>query len=193
MSEDSGAPKKKRGRPKGSKNKTTEEKAKEVEFDTPLGETKPKPAAEAPAPEKKEEKPVEKAEAKPEEEKKEETAVEKKEEESEKPKPKEYTPEEIEEIAKRVETYSDQTPPYKPTHMLSPDFEGTSNYEVGIKLVRDETEQKLQKLQGREDEYPEQIRQAKEDLKTLDYLYENFNIGMNVFRTAKGGREKLRE
>jgi colicin import membrane protein len=36
------------------------------------------------------------------------------------------------------------------------------------------------------------INRAEEDLKTLDYLYENYNIGMNVFRTAKVGRDKLR-
>jgi colicin import membrane protein len=39
----------------------------------------------------------------------------------------------------------------------------------------------------------QEIHLAEEDLKTLDYLYENFNLGMNVFRTAKGGRSKLRE
>lgn len=183
MSEDAVEPKKKRGRPKGSKSKTSKKTPKKVEFDAPLGETKPKPATEEPAVEKKEETSVEKAE---------ETSPEKK-EEPEKPKPKEYTPEEIEAIAKKVETYSDETPPYKPTHILTPNFEGKSNYEAGIDLVRKETEKKLQKLKNQSDEYPEQIRLAKEDLKTLDNLYENFNIGMNVFRTAKGGRQKLRE
>jgi len=36
-------------------------------------------------------------------------------------------------------------------------------------------------------------KRVEEDLKTLDYLYQNYYIGMNVFRTAKGGREKIRE
>ena len=122
----------------------------------------------------------------------EETAVETKEEE-EKPKPKEYTPEEIEEIAKKVETYSDQTPAYDPQHILSPEYEGNSNYEEGIKLKREETEQLLAQLKADPKVNPQKLRQAEEDLKTLDYLYQNFHIGMNVFRTAKGGRDKLRE
>ena len=121
-----------------------------------------------------------------------ETAVEVKEEE-EKPKPKEYTPEEIEEIAKRVETYSDQTPAYDPKHVLSPEYSGNSNYEEGIKLKREETEQLLAQLRSDTNANPQKLRQAEEDLKTLDYLYQNFHIGMNVFRTAKGGRDKLRE
>lgn len=118
------------------------------------------------------------------------TAVEKKEE---KPTPREYTKEEIEEIAKRVETYSNQTPDYNPEHILSPEYHGTSNYEEGIKIVRQEIEQKLEKLKQDPENNQKQIQQAEEDLKTLDHLYENFHIGMNVFRTAHGGREKLRE
>ena len=97
-----------------------------------------------------------------------------------------YTNEEIAEIAKRVETFSDQTPAYNPQHILSPEYQGTSNYEEGIRLVRQETEDRLATLQSDPDASPQQLRQAEEDLKTLDHLYENFNIGMNVFRTAHG-------
>lgn len=86
-----------------------------------------------------------------------------------------------------------QVPVYKPTHVLSPEFEGTSNYEVGISELAKEKMAKLENLRRDPEASPEQIRQAEEDLKTLDYLYENFHIGMNVFRTAKGGRDKLRE
>ena len=61
-----------------------------------------------------------------------------------------------------------------------------------IKLcrIRDEIEEKLAKLQSDPDASQQEIHQAEEDLKTIDYLYENFNLGMNVFRTAKGGRDK---
>ena len=111
-------PKKKRGRPKGSKSKKTEES----KVKTPKEESKvEEPKTEAP--------------------KEETTDIEKK-EEPEKPKQKEYTPEEIEEIAKRVETPSDVTPPYNPEYVLSPEFKGTSNYEVGIETVKEEKEQK---------------------------------------------------
>lgn len=113
--------------------------------------------------------------------------------EPEKPKPKEYTPEEIEEIAKRVETFTNETPEYNPKHILSPEYSGTSNYEQGINVVRKETEEKLARLRKDPDSSEQQIRQAEEDLKTLDHLYENYHLGMNVFRTAHGGREKLRE
>lgn len=109
------------------------------------------------------------------------------------PKPKEYTPEEIAEIAKKVETPSDQIPPYKPEYILSPEYGGTSNYENGIKEIRGEAERRLSALKNNPDATPQQIAKAEVDLKKLDHLYENFNIGMNVFRTAKGGRDKLRE
>jgi len=96
-------------------------------------------------------------------------------------------------ISKQVEIPTDQTPAYKPEHMLSPEFAGTSNYEIGIQNQKEETQQRLVRLRGDPNSSEQEIKQVEEDLKTLDYLYENFNIGMNVFRTAKGGRAKLRE
>lgn len=86
-----------------------------------------------------------------------------------------------------------QVPPYQPTHVLSPEFKGTSNYEVGITELVKEKMEKLERLNRDPNANPAEIRQAEEDLKTLDYLYENYHIGMNVFRTAKGGRDKIRE
>ncbi len=100
---------------------------------------------------------------------------------------------EEQEISKLVEIPTDQTPKYKPEHVLSPEYDGTSNYEIGIKNQREETQQRLARLQGDPNSKEQEIKQAEEDLKTLDYLYENYHIGMNVFRTAKGGRAKLRE
>ena len=101
------------------------------------------------------------------------------------------TPEEQEEISRRVEIPTDQTPKYNPQHMLSPEYHGTSNYESGIETFRDELEEKLAKLQKDPDASKQELHQAKEDLKTIDYLYENYHLGMNVFRTAKGGRSKI--
>ncbi len=96
------------------------------------------------------------------------------------------------EISRKVEIPSDQTPPYKPEHILSPEFGGISNYEIGIKTQREEIEQRLIRLRSDPNAISQEIKQAEEDLKTLDYLFENFYDGMNVFRTAKGGRAKLR-
>ena len=100
---------------------------------------------------------------------------------------------EEEEISRQVQIPTDNTPVYNPEHMLSPEFHGTSNYELGIKKQREEIEQRLERLRNDPNASIQEIALAEEDLKTLDYLYENFNIGMNVFRTAKGGRSKLRE
>ncbi len=86
-----------------------------------------------------------------------------------------------------------QIPPYKPVRILSPEFRGTSNYEVGITDLLKEKMERLDRLRGDPEANAADICQAEEDLKTLDYLYENFNIGMNVFRTAKGGRDKIKE
>ena len=107
--------------------------------------------------------------------------------------PKTYTPEEIAEISARVERYEDSTPEYNPQHILSPEYCGTSSYEEGIRLVREETQERLRALQADPQASRQQLNQATEDLKTLDHLYENYHIGMNVFRTAHGGRNKLRK
>lgn len=101
------------------------------------------------------------------------------------------TSEEQEELSRLVEIPSDQTPKYEPQLMLSPEFHGASSYESGINSLRDELEEKLAKLLHDPDANQKQIHQAKEDLKTIDNLFENYNLGMNVFRTAKGGRSKF--
>jgi colicin import membrane protein len=101
------------------------------------------------------------------------------------------TQEEEEEISRRVEIPTDQTPKYVPELMLSPEYQGISNYETGVASFRDEIEEKLAKLQKDPDANQKELHQAEEDLKTVDYLFENFNLGMNVFRTAKGGRNKF--
>ena len=108
-------------------------------------------------------------------------------------KPREYTKDEIAEIARKVESFEDQTPPYAPRHILSPEYKGTSNYEEGIRLVRQEIVERLMALQQDPDASAQAVYRAQEDLKTLDHLYENYHIGMNVFRTAHGGRSKLRK
>ncbi len=101
------------------------------------------------------------------------------------------TAEEEAEISRRVEIPTDQTPKYVPELMLSPEYHGRSNYESGVASFRDEIEEKLAKLQNDPNASKQELHQAEEDLKTMDYLFENFNLGMNVFRTAKGGRNKF--
>ena len=100
---------------------------------------------------------------------------------------------EIEEIARRVQDPKDQTPKYTPENVLSPEFGGTSNYESGITDLIEEAKQKLDRLLNDPEATQQEIELAKLDLKKLNYLYDNYNMGMNVFRTAKGGRDTLRE
>jgi len=97
-----------------------------------------------------------------------------------------------EQISRQVQIPQDQTPEYNPQHILSPEFAGVSSYEREIKNQREEVEQRLIRLKNDPNASDQEINLAEEDLKTLDYLYENYYIGMNVFRTAKGGRDKLR-
>jgi colicin import membrane protein len=96
-------------------------------------------------------------------------------------------------IEPKKEKISYQIPPYSPQHILSPEFQGTSNYEIGVSDLLKEKAQTLEKLRQDTEAAPWQIKQAEDDLKKLETLYENYNIGMNVFRTAKGGRDKIKE
>jgi len=103
------------------------------------------------------------------------------------------TDEEQEEISKMVEIPSDKTAPYKPEHILSPEFGGMSNYESGVTGMIEESRQRLSRLKNSQDANPDEIALAEQDLKYLDSLYQNYYFGMNVFRSAKGGREKIKE
>ena len=49
------------------------------------------------------------------------------------------------------------------------------------------------RLKNDPDASQDEIDMLMKDLKTLDSLYDNYNIGMNVFRTAKGGRDKIKD
>jgi len=100
---------------------------------------------------------------------------------------------EQEELSRKVEIPADQTPQYKPEFILSPEFGGTSNYESGLNELFEENRKKLSQLKNNPNAIPDEIARTEQDLKYLDSLYENYYFGMNVFRTAKGGRGKLRE
>ena len=103
------------------------------------------------------------------------------------------TQSEEQEISRQVQIPKDQTPQYNPEHVLSPEFGGDSNYESGLDKLRDEAEQKLNQLLNDPESSSQDIKLTKESIKKLDYLLENYNLGMNVFRTAKGGRDKIKE
>ena len=102
------------------------------------------------------------------------------------------TSDEQDELTRKVEIPIDNTPKYIPEHVLSPEFGGISNYESGVGNFLEETKQKLRKLKKDPDATEKDITTTQKELEYLESIYENYNIGMNVFRTAKGGRNKIK-
>ena len=100
--------------------------------------------------------------------------------------------EEQESITRKAEKFKDETPNYIPEHVLSPEYGGVSNYEHAVDEFLEEAKQRLEKLKNDPEASKKQITGAKNDITYLNSLHENFFIGMNVFRTAKGGREKIK-
>jgi colicin import membrane protein len=100
--------------------------------------------------------------------------------------------EEQESITREAERFQDVTPNYVPEHVLSPEFGGVSNYEKAVDTFIEESKQILKKLKNDPEATEKQIKNAKNDIIYLKSLHENFYIGMNVFRTAKGGRDKIK-
>jgi len=101
------------------------------------------------------------------------------------------TPEQQASLTKTAETPKDQTPAYVPENVLSPEFKGMSNYERGVDDFLDESKERLEKLKNDPESTEKEILNTTNDIKYLESIHENFYIGMNVFRTAKGGRSKI--
>ena len=96
---------------------------------------------------------------------------------------------EKDDITRKALSYEDTTPEYNPQNILDERFGGTSNYETGITVLGDELQAKLERLRNDPEALPEDIAQVEQNLSYLDSLHENYYLGMNVFRTAKGGRK----
>ena len=100
---------------------------------------------------------------------------------------------EKDDITRKALNYEDTTPAYDPQNILDERYGGTSNYETGITVLGDELQAKLERLKNDPEAISEDIEKVEQDLRYLDSLHQNYYLGMNVFRTAKGGREKLRD
>jgi membrane-bound lytic murein transglycosylase len=100
--------------------------------------------------------------------------------------------EQQESLTRLAEIPHDQTPAYVPEHVLSPEFGGVSNYERGVDSFLEETKQKLKQLKNNPDATAKEIRATENEIIYLESLHENFYVGMNVFRTAKGGRDRIK-
>ena len=96
-------------------------------------------------------------------------------------------------ISRKVQIPINNIPQYAPEHILSPEYAGLSNYELGISTVQEETEEKLASLRNDPNANPMYIKKAEADLQLIENMVNNYSLTTNVFRTAKGGRDKLKK
>ena len=69
----------------------------------------------------------------------------------------------------------------------------SSEYEYNVgKLLAGKMEQ-LEELMKNPEQNRGEIAMLSTEVETLQSLFENYNLGMNVFRRAQGGRAGLRE
>ena len=76
---------------------------------------------------------------------------------------------------------------------LDPAFHGESNYEVGLEGLLTEKRDLIKKLEADPQANRETLQTVREELQIIEGLWENYHIGMNVFRNEKGGRDGIRE
>jgi hypothetical protein len=69
----------------------------------------------------------------------------------------------------------------------------SSEYEQNVGKLLAEKTAKLQELMKNPEQNKEEIAMLSLEIETLLSLFENYNLGMNVFRRAQGGRAGLRE
>ncbi|MDP9211258.1 MAG: hypothetical protein M3N27_04595 [Thermoproteota archaeon] len=69
----------------------------------------------------------------------------------------------------------------------------SSEYEQNVgKLLTEKTE-RYDKLKNDPNVSKTELASLLSEIETLESLYDNYNLGMNYFRRAKGGRAGLRE
>lgn len=69
----------------------------------------------------------------------------------------------------------------------------SSEYEYNISKLLAEKVKRLQDLQNSDKSSNYEKDFLRMEIETLESLYENYNLGLNYFRRAKGGRNGLRE
>ncbi len=68
-----------------------------------------------------------------------------------------------------------------------------SEYEYNVSKLLAEKVKRLQDLQNSDKSSNYEKDFLRMEIETLESLYENYNLGLNYFRRAKGGRNGLRE
>lgn len=69
----------------------------------------------------------------------------------------------------------------------------SSEYEQNVGKLLAEKKARLDVLMKNPEQNKEEIAMLSTEVETLLSLFENYNLGMNVFRRAQGGRAGLRE
>ena len=69
----------------------------------------------------------------------------------------------------------------------------SSEYEYNVSKLLAEKVKRLQDLQNSDKSSNYEKDFLRMEIETLESLYENYNVGLNYFRRAKGGRNGLRE
>jgi hypothetical protein len=69
----------------------------------------------------------------------------------------------------------------------------SSEYEYNVSKLLAEKVRRLQDLQNSDKSSNYEKDFLRMEIETLESLYDNYNLGLNYFRRAKGGRNGLRE
>jgi hypothetical protein len=69
----------------------------------------------------------------------------------------------------------------------------SSEYEQNVSKLLIEKKEMLDKLKKDAQSNKEKIESILIEIETLQSLFENYNLGLNYFRRARGGRSGLRE
>lgn len=68
-----------------------------------------------------------------------------------------------------------------------------SEYERNVGKLIEEKSLKLEQLKNSQEISLTDIQRLQEEIESLQSLFDNYNLGMNYFRRARGGRSGLRE
>ena len=69
----------------------------------------------------------------------------------------------------------------------------SSEYEQNVGKLLAKKMERLDELMKNPEQKAGEIAMLSTEVETLQSLFENYNLGMNVFRQAQGGRSSLRE
>jgi hypothetical protein len=69
----------------------------------------------------------------------------------------------------------------------------SSEYEQNVGKLLSKKKERLEELMKNPEQNKDEIALLSTEVETLQSLFENYNLGMNVFRRAQGGRSGLRE